>query len=119
MPQGMVLQTTLKSTKMFVEASSDDLKAQIKKHQKVMVQYGATWCGNCKITKPKFKRFAREHEHIFFVYVDAEKYPESRKLANVSNLPTFASFRDGELIEEAQGNKIETIEQVLNAITSN
>jgi hypothetical protein len=50
--------------------------------------------------------------------VDAEKYPESRKLANVSNLPTFA-FRDGELIEEAQGNKIETIEQVLNAITSN
>ena len=104
---------------MFVEASSDDLKAQIEKHQKVMVQYGATWCGNCKITKPKFKRFAREHDDILFVYVDAEKHPESRKLANVSNLPTFASFKDGQLIEEAQGNKIETIEKVLNAITSN
>jgi thiol-disulfide isomerase/thioredoxin len=119
MPQEMVLRTTLKSTKMFVEASSDDLKAQIEEHQKVMVQYGATWCGNCKITKPKFKRFSREHEDILFVYVDAEKYPESRKLANVSNLPTFAGFTDGQLIEEAQGNKIETIEQVLNAVTSN
>ena len=54
-----------------------------------------------------------------FVYVDAEKYPESRKLANVSNLPTFASFRDGQLVEQSQGNKIETIEQVLNAVTSN
>ena len=115
----MVLQTILKSTKMFVEANADDLKSQIEEHQKVMVQYGATWCGNCKITKPKFKRFAREHEDILFIYVDAEKYPDSRKLANVSNLPTFASFKDGKLVEEAQGNKIEIIEQVLNAVTSN
>ncbi|MDB4606607.1 thioredoxin family protein [Crocinitomicaceae bacterium] len=104
---------------MFLEATSDDLKAQVEQHDKVMVQYGATWCGNCKITKPKFKRFSRENEDILFVYVDAEKYPNSRKLANVSNLPTFASFSNGVLVEEAQGNKIETIEQVLNAIANN
>ena len=104
---------------MFVEATVDDLKNQVDQHQKVMVQYGATWCGNCKITKPKFKRFAREYEDILFVYVDAEKFPDSRKMANVSNLPTFASFKDGLLVEEAQGNKIETIEQVLHALTGN
>ena len=115
----LALQTTLKNTKMFVEANADDLKTKIEEHQKVLVQYGATWCGNCKITKPKFKRFSREHEDILFMYVDAEKYPESRQLANVSNLPTFASFKNGKLVEEAQGNKIETIEQVLNAVASN
>ncbi len=104
---------------MFVEATADDLKVQVEQHEKVMVQYGATWCGNCKITKPKFKRFSREFEDILFVYVDAEKFPDSRKLANVSNLPTFASFRDGVIVGEAQGNKIETIEQVLDAITGN
>ncbi len=104
---------------MFVEATLDDLKNQVEQHQRVMVQYGATWCGNCKITKPKFKRFSREHEDILFVYVDAEKFPDSRKMANVSNLPTFASFKDGTLVEEAQGNKIETIEQVLDALTGN
>ena len=104
---------------MFVEATVDDLKIQVDQHQKVMVQYGATWCGNCKITKPKFNRFARVHEDILFGYVDAEKFPDSRKMANVSNLPTFASFKDGLLVEEAQGNKIETIEQVLHALTGN
>tara|TARA_B100001287_G_scaffold233725_1_gene205237 strand:- start:4570 stop:4884 length:315 start_codon:yes stop_codon:yes gene_type:complete len=104
---------------MFTEAKSDNLKLQIETHPKVMVQYGATWCGNCKITKPKFKRFAREYEDILFIYVDAEKYPESRQLANVSNLPTFAGFKNGKLVEETQGNKIETIEQVLNAVASN
>ncbi len=104
---------------MFVEATSDDLTLKVEQHEKVMVQYGATWCGNCKITKPKFKRFSREFENILFIYVDAEKFPDSRKLANVSNLPTFASFKDGVLVKEAQGNKIETIEQVLDAITGN
>jgi len=103
---------------MFVEAVADDLNEQLVQNQKVMVQYGATWCGNCKITKPKFKRLAREHEDILFIYIDAEKFPNSRKMANVNNLPTFAGFFDGKLVEEAQGNKIETIEKVLNALTS-
>lgn len=102
---------------MFFDASEDNLKELLNQNSKVMVQYGATWCGNCKITKPKFKRFARENEDILFVYVDAEKFPDSRRMANVNNLPTFAAFRDSLLVKEAQGNKIETIEQVLYALT--
>ena len=102
---------------MFFDASEDNVKELLNQNSKVMVQYGATWCGNCKITKPKFKRFARENEDILFVYVDAEKFPESRRMANVNNLPTFAAFRDSLLVKEAQGNKIETIEQVLYALT--
>jgi hypothetical protein len=33
-------------------------------------------------------------------------------------LPTFAGFVNGSLVKEAQGNKIETIQEVLNAVTS-
>jgi thiol-disulfide isomerase/thioredoxin len=84
-----------------------------------MVQYGAGWCGNCKITKPKFKRLANENTDITFVYVDAEKFPESRKLANVTNLPTFAGFVGGNLVKELQGNKEEVIKEVLNEVTNN
>ena len=80
---------------MFTEISEDNLDVLLKSNKKVMVQYGATWCGNCKITKPKFKRMAEENTDIEFYYVDAEKYPNSRQFANVSNLPTFASFMDG------------------------
>ena len=42
----MVLQTTLKSTKMFVEANADDLKSKIEEHQKLwcsMVRHGVGW----------------------------------------------------------------------------
>ena len=104
---------------MFTDLTEDNLGELLAKNSHVMVQYGATWCGNCKITKPKFKRMAEENESIAFYYIDAEKLPNTRKFANVSNLPTFAAFNNGELVMEAQGNKVETIQAVLDALTNN
>jgi thiol-disulfide isomerase/thioredoxin len=104
---------------MFSEITEDNLDQLLASNPKVMVQYGAGWCGNCKITKPKFKRMAEENADIEFYYVDAEKFPNSRKFANVSNLPTFAGFVNGALVKEAQGNKIETIQEVLHEVTTN
>jgi thiol-disulfide isomerase/thioredoxin len=102
-----------------IELGLDNLLEYVSNNNKVMVQFGAGWCGNCKITKPKFKRLATENTDITFVYVDAEKFPESRKLANVSNLPTFAGFVGGNLVKELQGNKEDTIKEVLNEVTNN
>ena len=97
---------------MFTELTEDNLEQLLAAHPKVMVQYGASWCGNCKITKPKFKRMAEENADIEFYYVDAEKLPNSRKFADVTNLPTFAGFVNGQLVKQAQGNKVETIQEV-------
>jgi hypothetical protein len=69
--------------------------------------------------KPKFKRMATENENVAFVIVDAEKFPNSRKLANVNNLPTFASFRNGELVNQIQTNKEDLLKNLVNEITSN
>jgi thiol-disulfide isomerase/thioredoxin len=102
-----------------IELENDGLLELVSNNNKVMVQFGAGWCGNCKITKPKFKRLSTENTDITFVYVDAEKFPESRKLANVTNLPTFAGFVGGNLVKELQGNKEEVIKEVLNEVTNN
>ncbi|MBN9293404.1 MAG: thioredoxin family protein [Flavobacteriia bacterium] len=104
---------------MFTELTEDNLDQILHSNEKVMVQYGAAWCGNCKITKPKFKRMAEENPDIAFYYVDAEKLPESRKFADVTNLPTFAGFVNGQLVKQAQGNKVETIQEVKDAVTGN
>lgn len=104
---------------MFTELTEDKLEQLLDSNQKVMVQYGASWCGNCKITKPKFKRMAEENPEIEFYYVDAEKLPNSRQFADVSNLPTFAGFVDGKLVKQAQGNKVEIIQEIKDAIAGN
>ena len=101
---------------MYIELTEDNLQQIVSENDKVMVQYGATWCGNCRIMKPKFKKLASENDGISFVLVDAESSPESRKLANVSNLPTFATFVNGKLVNETQTNKQEVLIELVNEI---
>ncbi|MFC6268798.1 thioredoxin family protein [Frigoriflavimonas asaccharolytica] len=99
---------------MYQELAEDTLQNIVAENNQVIVQYGATWCGNCRIMKPKFKKLAAEHESIPFYYVDAEKLPESRKLAKVDNLPTFAVFKNGVLVEQAQTNQAEVLNNLFN-----
>lgn len=101
---------------MLIELNEDTLANLVSENNKVVVQYSASWCGNCRIMKPKFKKMATENEDMTFVIVDAEKSPESRKLANVSNLPTFATFLNGTLVNESQTNKTEILADLVTEI---
>lgn len=101
---------------MLYELNDDTLQNVVNGNDKVVVQFSASWCGNCRIMKPKFKKLASENENITFVIVDAENSPESRQLANVSNLPTFATFVGGKLVNETQTNRAEVLTDLVNEI---
>jgi thiol-disulfide isomerase/thioredoxin len=100
---------------MLLELEKDNLAEIITTNDTVVVQYSATWCGNCRIMKPKFKVMASQHEGITFVIADAEQFPESRKLAKVDNLPTFAVFKGGSLVNQTKTNKAEVLAELVNA----
>ena len=104
---------------MLLELEKDNLAEIIAENPNVVVQYSATWCGNCRIMKPKFKKEATLNESVTFVLADAEKFPESRKLANVDNLPTFAAFVNGEIKNQVQTNKYDVLKELVNEVTSN
>lgn len=104
---------------MLEELSEDNLQTIVDNNDKVVVQYSASWCGNCKVMKPKFKRFAGENEGIAFYVIDAEKFPNSRKLAKVDNLPTFATFKGGILLNQVQTNKQEILKVLIDEIANN
>ncbi len=101
---------------MLVELNSDTLADVIAQNEKVVVQYSASWCGNCRIMKPKFKMLATQNENVPFIIVDAEQFPESRKLAKVDNLPTFATFKNGVLVNQTQTNKVEVLTELVNEV---
>ena len=101
------------------DLTQDNLSEIVENNSKVVVQYSAGWCGNCRIMKPKFKRFSTEFDDAIFVMVDAEKYPESRKLASVDNLPTFATFKDGKLVNQIQTNKADVLKLFIDETTNN
>ena len=101
---------------MVKDLNKDNLQTIITENDTVVVQYSATWCGNCRIMKPKFKKLASENENTVFIIADAEKFPESRKLANVDNLPTFATFNKGEFKNQVQTNKFDVLKELVNEV---
>jgi len=104
---------------MFQELDQDNLEQIVANNKVVIVQYAATWCGNCRIMKPKFKKLASQNEDAPFMYVDAERFPNTRKLATVDNLPTFATFKDGVFVNQVQTNKFEILKDLVDEVTSN
>ena len=104
---------------MFTELNEDVLQDVVQNNETVLVQFSAGWCGNCRIMKPKFKKMASEHEGVEFIVIDAEKFPNSRSLAKVDNLPTFAAFKNGKLVNQIQTNKAESLKEFVDAITNN
>ncbi|HSF53796.1 MAG TPA: thioredoxin family protein [Algoriphagus sp.] len=102
-----------------IELTEDTLHELVAKNDQVVVQYSAGWCGNCRIMKPKFKRLAGENSNAVFVLVDAEKFPNSRKLAQVNNLPTFAAFKGGSLLSQIQTNKEDQLKALIHEVAGN
>lgn len=103
---------------MLQELKEDILAQVVSEQAQVIVQYSAGWCGNCRIMKPKFKKMAAENEGMTFVWIDAEKNPNSRQLADVSNLPTFAHFKNGTLAGQIQTNKADVLKSFVDEAAS-
>lgn len=101
------------------EITNDDLAQVLAGEEKSVVLYGASWCGVCKIVKPKLEKIVAEHNDIAFYYVDAEKNPASRDLAGVDNLPTFASFSKATLVKKGFGSQDAAIKGVVDAVANN
>ena len=38
-----------------IELTEDNLQQYVSDNQKVVVQFGASWCGACKVMKPQVK----------------------------------------------------------------
>lgn len=84
---------------MVTIVNDQDFESTIQSHPKVVVKYFANWCGTCKLFSPKYKKISEREEFndVLFLDINAEENPNARKLAGVSNLPFFATFKDGQL----------------------
>lgn len=104
---------------MAVEVLTDEnFKTEIDRSDKAVVKYFAGWCGSCRLFAPKFKRLSNDEKFsdVKFIDVDAEKNPDARKMAGVTNLPFFAVFKNGELIDTVASSKEEAVLELLNKL---
>lgn len=95
-----------------------DFKKILETNNQVIVKYFADWCGSCKLIAPKFKRLSGDERFTgtVFVEINAEENDEARKLANVDNLPFFATFKNGSLLAGSATSKEEVVVSMLNEL---
>lgn len=104
---------------MAVEVKTDqDFNETIQNESKAVVKFYADWCGSCKLFAPKFRRLSNDErfEGISFLDVNAEQNPEARKIAGVTNLPFFAVFKDGELVDTIASNKEDAVVELIQKL---
>jgi thioredoxin 1 len=104
---------------MAVNISDDSsFSEQLASHHKIVVKFYADWCGSCKLFAPKYKRLSEDERFhdITFLDVNAEKNPETRRTGEVKNLPTFAIFKNGKLVESLASNKEEALVELLGKL---
>ena len=101
-----------------IQASDSDFNNFLTQNEKVVVKYYADWCGNCRLFSPKFKRLSENEQFkdIAFLDVNAEVSPEARKAAGVTNLPFFAVFKNGTLVDTVAASKEEAVVNLLNKL---
>lgn len=104
---------------MAVETVSDkEFQDVLNNNEKVVVKFFANWCGSCKLIAPKYKRMSDEESMsgVAFIEVNAEENPQARENAGVSNLPFFATYKNGKLVEGRPTSKKEKVEEMIQAL---
>lgn len=104
---------------MAVELTTDtEFQELINQNDKVVVKYYADWCGSCRLFKPKYKRLSEDErfDGVTFLDVNAEKNPNARKAAGVTNLPYFAVFKNGALLDTVASTKEEAVVEMIQKL---
>jgi thioredoxin 1 len=70
----------------------------------VLVEFGATWCGPCKVVEPELLALAQEYAgRAKVVGVDIDQSPFLARQLGVQSVPTFLVFHNGQPVNGKAG----------------
>ena len=76
----------------------------LKSDKPVLVDFFATWCGPCRQMLPIVTELSEELAgQIKVVKMDVDEAPETPEKYNISSIPTFILFKDGQAVATHNG----------------
>jgi len=74
----------------------------------VIVDFWATWCMPCKVTKPILEKLAAEYaDRIEFIAIDADESRPVLEKFRIFGIPTVLALRDGQEVGRVTGARNE------------
>ena len=86
----------------------------------VLVDFWASWCPPCKMVEPVLEELAKEYENrVLVCKLHVDRNPKTRDKYQILGVPTFAVFRDGELVSRRTGAQSKgQLEKLLREVLS-
>ena len=82
---------------------------------RILVSFGAQWCGYCRVLEPAVEEFAKKYSNIIkFAKVDVDEEEELTHQYHITTYPTFILFEEGvEIDRKTAANSIEELENMI------
>lgn len=84
----------------------------------VFVDFYAEWCGPCKMMAPFVDEFAGQYEgKVLILKLNVDEAMDSAQKYGVMSIPTFISFKNGEVVDTAVGGMSkDTLQEKIEAL---
>lgn len=82
--------------------NTEMIKNLIDNNERLIVKFGASWCGPCKMMEPVLK-VVSEETGAFIFNIDIDQYPELANEYNIMSVPTMLIYKDKELVGTLTG----------------
>ncbi|ERN01362.1 hypothetical protein AMTRI_Chr03g147340 [Amborella trichopoda] len=69
----------------------------------IVIDFGAAWCGPCRVMEPFFKELATKFPDVEFVKLDVDELMDVADEWEIQVMPTFILAKQGRVVEKVVG----------------
>ena len=99
-----------------ITKTDEDIEQLLDENTRVIVMFGASWCGPCKTFKPKYQTISLENSDIVFAYCDVDDTRDLASDLNIQSVPTVVSFFDGIELESVTGPTVDNVKALVEKL---
>src|SRR6056300_1286220 len=86
----------------FTDQNFEDLA--LKSDKRVIVDFGAEWCGPCRMVGPVVEELANDYDgRAVIVKVNVDHFGDISMKYGVRNIPTILFLKNGEVVDKSVG----------------